>query len=79
MQLRSGLALAVAVAQAGSYNSDLMLAWEPPQATSEALKKKKKKKKLLSIIFCSFNSEALYTLPLNYFLHLIFSNAIINL
>ena len=39
MQLQSGIA--VAVAWARSYSSDLTLAWEPTYATSVALKSKK--------------------------------------
>ena len=43
MQLRSGVA--VAVAQTSGYSSNSTLAWEPPCAADVALKDKKKKKK----------------------------------
>ena len=43
-QLRSGVA--VAVVKAGSYSSDLTLAWEFPHAAGAALKNKQTNKKI---------------------------------
>ena len=44
LQMQLGSHDAVVVAQAGSYSSNLTLAWEPPCAMGAALKRQKKKK-----------------------------------
>ena len=58
-KLGSGIAIAVAVAQAGGYSSDGLLAWGPPYAEgcspkndkkTKRQKKKKKKTKILVLV-----------------------------
>ena len=51
-QTRLQSCVAVAVAQAGSCSSDFTLAWEPPYATSAALKRPKKKSVNLPTELC---------------------------
>ena len=59
-QMQLGCCVAVALAQAGSYSSDLTLAWEPPHAVGVVLKKHKDRKNHHLILkdlsfFCSLD------------------------
>ena len=49
-QMWLGSRIAMALAQAGGYSSNWTPRWEPPYATSEALKRQKDKKKLLNLL-----------------------------